>query len=75
MSNCSSSHFFMGVPPRRCIVLEDAPPGIEAARAAGMACVGLASTHPAEKLTFADLVVDSLETLDVPRLLRLIPGC
>ena len=64
----------VGVPPQRCVVLEDAPAGIDSARAAGMACVGLASTHPAEKLNPADWVVDSLETLDVPALLRLVPS-
>lgn len=29
----------MGVPPGRCLVFEDAPPGFEAAAAAGMKCV------------------------------------
>ncbi|SCK57344.1 HAD family phosphatase [Streptomyces sp. WMMB 322] len=31
----------LGVPPRRCVVLEDAPPGAEAARRAGMRCVAV----------------------------------
>lgn len=39
-----------GVDPARCAVVEDAPPGIEAARAAGMLAVGVATTHPAEDL-------------------------
>jgi beta-phosphoglucomutase len=33
----------MGMPPERCIVLEDAPPGIEAALAAAMKCLGVVS--------------------------------
>ena len=35
----------LGVPARRCVVVEDAPAGIEAARRAGMACIGLLTTH------------------------------
>ena len=31
----------LGVPPRRCVVLEDAPPGAEAAHRAGMRCVAV----------------------------------
>ncbi|MFN9719855.1 MAG: HAD family hydrolase [Planctomycetota bacterium] len=33
----------LGIDPGRCIVLEDAPPGIEAARAAGAKCLGIVS--------------------------------
>ncbi|WP_426176233.1 HAD family hydrolase [Massilia sp. TWR1-2-2] len=35
------------VPPERCIVFEDAPLGVEAARRAGMRCVVLTTTLPA----------------------------
>jgi beta-phosphoglucomutase-like phosphatase (HAD superfamily) len=41
----------MGVEPARCIVFEDAPLGIEAARRAGMRAVGIASSHSPEELT------------------------
>ena len=41
----------MGVEPERCIVFEDAPLGIEAARRAGMRAVGIASSHHPDELT------------------------
>jgi beta-phosphoglucomutase len=44
----------------RCFVLEDAPPGIEAALAAGMRCVALAGTWPLSSLSAADYVVPDL---------------
>ena len=40
----------MGVEPGRCIVFEDAPLGIEAARRAGMRAVGICSSHRADQL-------------------------
>ena len=36
----------LGVSPEHCIVVEDAPAGIEAARRAGMRSVGVRTTHP-----------------------------
>ncbi|SDU76179.1 HAD-IA family hydrolase [Jiangella alkaliphila] len=48
----------LGADPARCVVVEDAPSGIAAARAAGMAVVGVVSTHEARQLE-ADLVAAS----------------
>jgi beta-phosphoglucomutase len=63
----------IGVPPARCIVVEDAPVGITAARAAGMSSVALVGTVAADRLGEADLVVRSLrELLDVSRLAALL---
>lgn len=63
------------VPPARCVVVEDAPPGLEAARAAGMRCVGMASTgRTREELSRADLVVDSLEMLGPAVFRKLVDG-
>ncbi len=55
----------LGVAPEECIVIEDAPEGIAAGKAAGMRCIGVTTTRPAEKLSQADLVVGSLEDLRV----------
>jgi beta-phosphoglucomutase family hydrolase len=53
----------LGAPPAQCVVFEDAHVGIEAARAAGMKVVGVATTHPAETLGDADRVVRRLDEL------------
>ncbi|HPT96945.1 MAG TPA: HAD family phosphatase, partial [Armatimonadota bacterium] len=49
------------LPPERCVVVEDAVVGVQAAKAAGARCLALTTTHPREKLSEADRVVDSLE--------------
>ncbi len=47
--------------PERCVVFEDAFVGIQAGKSGGMKVVGIASTHPIEKLTEADLALDNLK--------------
>jgi beta-phosphoglucomutase len=68
----------LGVAVNRCVVVEDAPVGIAAARAAGMKCIGLASTgRTGDELQAADLVVGSLRdvtVMDVRRLLDVETG-
>ena len=58
-----------GVPPSACLVVEDSVPGAQAARAAGMACVGLAphGDDPALRATGA-VLIRSLDEL--PAILR-----
>jgi len=60
----------LGVAPSACVVIEDSPVGIEAAKAAGMRCIGVTHTLPAERLVGADLVVDGLT--DADRVLRFV---
>jgi sugar-phosphatase len=55
----------LGFEPKDCLVIEDAPAGIRAARAAGMKVIGLASTYPASKLGEADAVVAGLAQIQV----------
>lgn len=61
----------LGAEPTRCVVFEDALVGIQAARAGGMKVVGVATTHPPEELTMADIVVRRLDELHVPQLTAL----
>lgn len=51
------------VAPARCVVIEDAPSGIQAALAAGMTVIGLTTHHPADRLAGAHRVVDRLDVL------------
>jgi sugar-phosphatase len=55
----------LGFAAAECVVIEDAPAGIAAARAAGMKVIGLASTYKAEKLSEADVVVAQLGKIQV----------
>lgn len=60
----------LGIEPRRCAVVEDAPAGIKAARAAGMTAIGVAATHAAEQLMGAGAHVVVPALVDVtPELL------
>lgn len=50
----------LGLPPARCVVIEDAVVGVQAARAAGARCLAVATTHAADKLYEADRVEPDL---------------
>lgn len=62
----------LNIIPTKCIVIEDAPVGIEAAKRAGMKAVAITQTHPPQDLTGADLVVESLYQLNIDHLRRLV---
>ena len=55
----------LGVPERDCLVLEDSPTGLAAAKAAGMRVIALLTTHGADALGQADHRVGSLALLSV----------
>jgi sugar-phosphatase len=54
-----------GAQPAQCIVIEDAPAGILAAKAAGMRVIAVTTTHRREVLFAADRVVGSLAEVHV----------
>lgn len=56
----------LGVDPARCLVVEDAPAGLAAGRAAGMTTLAVTTTHTAEQLV-ADHVVPDLSTVGMSR--------
>lgn len=55
----------LGFEPADCIVVEDAPVGVDAGKAAGMRVIAIAYTHPVEDLAAADVMVPDLAHLDV----------
>lgn len=55
----------LGVAPEDCVVLEDAPAGIEGARQAGTFVIGVATTSAPAALSDADVVVHSVSDLNV----------
>jgi beta-phosphoglucomutase len=59
----------VAVPPQRCVVVEDAPAGVEAGRRGGMRTVGIATLH---RSLSADVVVTSLEDLPPDAFDRLV---
>jgi HAD superfamily hydrolase (TIGR01509 family) len=48
-----------------CVVIEDSKEGIKGARRAGMKCLAVSNSHPAQLLGEADAIVKSLEEVDL----------
>ena len=53
----------LGLKPRECLVVENAPLGIRSAKAAGMFCAAITTSLPKEYLKQADIIVDRLEEI------------
>lgn len=51
--------------PSKCLVIEDAPNGITAAKRAGMKCAAIATTYDKSKLGDADLIFEKYSELDL----------
>ena len=62
----------LNLEPENCIVIEDAPVGIEAAKRAGMKSIGLTTTHKKEELHQADIIVKDLTFIHRDDLLKLL---
>lgn len=60
--------------PRSCVVIEDAPAGVEAAQAAGCACIAVTNTHAPDRLKRADLTVESLAEVTLDTLRGVLQG-
>jgi beta-phosphoglucomutase-like phosphatase (HAD superfamily) len=65
----------LGVTPAECVVVEDAVNGLQAANAAGMRCVAVATTFPAGQLMEADRVRDSITGILLSDLVPQLDKC
>lgn len=62
------------LPPARCVVIEDAPAGVAAAKAAGAKCIGVASMgRDPQSLAQADWIVRCLREISPTEISQLIP--
>lgn len=57
----------LGTDPEEALVIEDAPLGVEAAKSAGMKCVGLMSSYPKETLIKADQIVAKFSEINLSK--------
>jgi beta-phosphoglucomutase-like phosphatase (HAD superfamily) len=62
----------IGLPPQRCVVIEDSVNGIRSGIAAGAKVVGMTTTFAPEVLQEADLTAGSYRELSVEKLLELL---
>ncbi len=62
----------MGILPKDCVVFEDAPSGVQAAKAAGAKCIAVTNSTTAANLSQADLICDSLEKIDLDMIQELV---
>jgi HAD superfamily hydrolase (TIGR01509 family) len=62
----------LGVKPKYCLVIEDAPHGVAAAKGAGMCCLAISTSVRAVELAMADTVVSSFAEVDLRLLLDLM---
>ena len=61
----------LNVAPENCIVIEDAPVGIQAAKAAGMNCIALTTTHVKEELNGAQIISKNLTEISINDIINL----
>ena len=62
----------IGIEPSSCVVIEDTPNGIRAAKAAGANCIAVTNSVIAANLSEADLICDSLEHIKLDTIQALI---
>jgi len=62
----------LGLLPQDCLVIEDAPSGVKAARAAGCKCLALLTTFNRDELNEADFILKDLTEISIKDIIRMI---
>lgn len=62
----------LAMPKENCVVIEDAVSGVQSAKAAGLSCIAVTTSFRRDELAEADVVVGSLEDVNLTLLRRLI---
>jgi beta-phosphoglucomutase family hydrolase len=58
----------LNLKPEECIVIEDAPNGVEAAKNGGIKCIAITTTHKESELKQAEKIIDSFDELNINEL-------
>lgn len=56
--------------PDECIVIEDSPAGIEAAKSAGMYCIGINTGKNKDLLQRSDFIIDEYKEIDLKKIIK-----
>jgi len=62
----------LGIEAARCVVFEDAPSGVQAAKSAGAKCIAVTNTVPVGDLAGADVICDSMEKVNLEMIQALV---
>jgi len=62
----------LDIPPELCVVIEDAPNGVDAAHAAGCKCIAVTNTCSRDALQAADMIVDSLSDVALDKIRQMV---
>lgn len=57
------------VDPKNCIAIEDSAHGVQAAKSAGMVCIGINSTSSLKQLHKADMIINHYDEIDLAKIL------
>lgn len=61
----------LGLKPEECVVIEDAPNGIEAAKRGGIKCIAILTTHKESEVAQADMIINLFDELNISELYNL----
>jgi len=62
----------MNVPPQRCVIIEDAPDGVKAAKNAQSKCIAVTNSVPKQQLTQADIICSTLTQINLKTIRNLL---